>query len=120
MEWQRLYGTFNHSRVMPFGKFSATARVFIKKNVRYPVWTCRDPISLILGIRFTILGTQIGFLKRLKETLAAANGRTRVVRNQFRTEEHMTKIRELEISFTLTCHWTRGNLLLRGTVINRH
>jgi len=23
--------------------------VFFKKNVRYPVWTCRDPISLILG-----------------------------------------------------------------------
>jgi len=22
-----------------------------KKNVRYPVWTCRDPISLILGTR---------------------------------------------------------------------
>ena len=24
---------------------------FFKENVRYPVWTCRDPISLILGIR---------------------------------------------------------------------
>jgi len=24
---------------------------FFKENVRYPVWTCRDPISLILGPR---------------------------------------------------------------------
>jgi len=24
---------------------------FLNENVRYPVWTCRDPISLILGIR---------------------------------------------------------------------
>jgi len=24
---------------------------FFKENVRYPVWTCRDPISLILGTR---------------------------------------------------------------------
>jgi len=23
--------------------------VFLEENVRYPVWTCRDPISLILG-----------------------------------------------------------------------
>ena len=31
---------------------------FFKENVRYPVWTCRDPISLILGTRFSlILGT---------------------------------------------------------------
>jgi len=25
---------------------------FFKKNIRYPVWTCRDSISLILGSRF--------------------------------------------------------------------
>jgi len=24
---------------------------FFKENVRYPVWICRDPISLILGSR---------------------------------------------------------------------
>jgi len=24
---------------------------FFKENVRYPVWVCRDPISLILGTR---------------------------------------------------------------------
>jgi len=23
-----------------------------KENVRYAVWTCRDPVSLILGTRF--------------------------------------------------------------------
>jgi len=23
--------------------------VFFKENIKYPVWTCRDPISLILG-----------------------------------------------------------------------
>jgi len=28
------------------------ARVFFKDNVRYPIWICRDPISLILGTRF--------------------------------------------------------------------
>ena len=32
---------------------------FFKENVRYPVWACRDPISLILGTRFSlILGTR--------------------------------------------------------------
>jgi len=28
-----------------------SSAVFFKENVRYPVWTCRDPISLILGTR---------------------------------------------------------------------
>jgi len=44
---------------------------FFKENIKYPVWTCRDPISLILGTRlsmilgtwFSILGTRIGSLK---------------------------------------------------------
>jgi len=58
---------------------------FFKENVRYPVWTCRDPISLILrtrfflilgtrwsfslilGTQFSILGTWIGSLKHLKK-----------------------------------------------------
>jgi len=32
--------------------------VFFKENVRYPPWSYRDPISLILGTRFSrILGT---------------------------------------------------------------
>ena len=35
------------------------SRVFFKENVRNPVWICRDPISLILGTRFSlILGTR--------------------------------------------------------------
>jgi len=42
---------------------------FFKENVRYPVWTCRDPISLILWTRFSILRTRIGSLKRLKKSL---------------------------------------------------
>jgi len=60
-------------------------QVFFKENVRYPMWTCRDPISLIIGTWFSlilgtrwwfslivgtwfsILGTRIGFLKRLKK-----------------------------------------------------
>jgi len=29
-------------------------QVFFKENVRYPVWTCRDPISLILGTQFSV------------------------------------------------------------------
>jgi len=34
-------------------------QVFFKENVRYPVWTCQDPISLILETRFSlILGTR--------------------------------------------------------------
>jgi len=49
---------------------------FFKENVRYPVWTCRNPISvilvtrfsLILGIQFSILGARIGSLKHLKKT----------------------------------------------------
>jgi len=33
--------------------------VFFEENVRNSVWICRDPISLILGIRFSlILGTR--------------------------------------------------------------
>ena len=28
------------------------SRFFFKENVRHPVWTCRDPISLILGPDF--------------------------------------------------------------------
>jgi len=66
--------------------------VFFKENVRCPVWTCRDPIplilgtrfslilgirysilgtrfSLILGTRFSILGTPIGSLKDIKKKL---------------------------------------------------
>ena len=32
---------------------------FFKENVRYPVCTCRDPIYLILGARFSLtLGTR--------------------------------------------------------------
>jgi len=50
---------------------------FLKENVRYPVWMCRDPISLILGTRFSlilgtrfsILGTRIGSLKHVLKTL---------------------------------------------------
>jgi len=34
-----------------------------------PVWTCRDPIYLILGTRFSILGTRIGSLEHFKKTL---------------------------------------------------
>jgi len=28
---------------------------FLKENVRFLVWTCRDPISLILGTRFSLI-----------------------------------------------------------------
>jgi len=53
-----------------------SVQVFFKENVRYPVWICRDPISLILqnrfslilATRFEILGTRIGSLKHLKKT----------------------------------------------------
>jgi len=32
---------------------------FFKKNGRYSIWTCRDPISLIMGTRFSPnLGTR--------------------------------------------------------------
>ena len=44
------------------------SRFFSKGNVRYPVWTCRVPISLILGTRFSLNPTQIGFLKSLNKT----------------------------------------------------
>jgi len=50
-----------------------SSRVFLKENVRYAVWTCRDQVFLILGTRFSlipgtrfsILGTRIGSLKHL-------------------------------------------------------
>jgi len=41
-------------------------RLFFKENIRYPVWT---RFSLILGTRFSIVGTRIGSLKHLKKTL---------------------------------------------------
>ena len=61
--------------------------VFFKENVKYPIWACRDPISLILGTRFSLilgtrrwfslilgtrfsnLGTRIGSLNHLKKPL---------------------------------------------------
>jgi len=36
-----------------------TIQLFFKENIGYPVWTWTDPISLILGTRFSlILGTR--------------------------------------------------------------
>jgi len=35
----------------------------------------------------------------------SANGRIKVVRNQFSTEGHMSRIK-IEISFAPRCHWT--------------
>ena len=32
-----------------------SAQVFLKENVRHPVWTCRDPLSLIVGTRFSLI-----------------------------------------------------------------
>jgi len=57
-----------------FDKILYTYSVFFKENVRHPVWTCRDTISLIpgtrfsliLGTRFSILGTPFRSLKHLK------------------------------------------------------
>ena len=89
-------------------KFSIQ-QVFFKENIWYPVWTCRDPISLILGTRFSlilgtrwyffltlrtqfsILGTRIGSLKHLKKTwsvYAATKGNYRKVSCQ---GEHNTQ-----------------------------
>jgi len=49
-----------------------TYHVFLKENVRYPVWTCRDLISPILGDLIFIQGTRIGSLKRLNKSLDLA------------------------------------------------
>jgi len=47
-----------------------STRFFFKENVRNLIRIYRDPISLIVGTRFSlILGTQIGSLKHLKKTL---------------------------------------------------
>jgi len=48
---------------------NALSRAFARENVSYPVWTCGFPISLILGTRFSILGAEIGSLKRLNKAL---------------------------------------------------
>ena len=48
---------WNHQLI--FQSIGYLEQVFFKENVRYAEWTCRDPISLILGTRFSlILGTQ--------------------------------------------------------------
>jgi len=39
--------------------YSSHITDFFKGNIRYPVWTCRDPISLILGTKFSILGNPV-------------------------------------------------------------
>ena len=40
-------------------EFRCADASFFKENVRYPKWTCRDPISLIIATRFSlILGTR--------------------------------------------------------------
>ena len=43
------------------------SQFFFKENIRYPVWICKDPIFLILGTRFSILGTRIRSRKDLKK-----------------------------------------------------
>jgi len=50
-----------------FMKICIYSSFLFKENIKYPVWICRDPISLILGTRFSILGTRIGSLKHLKK-----------------------------------------------------
>jgi len=62
---------------------------FFKEKVRYPVCTCRDPISLILGTRFEILETQFGSLKHLKKTLVEESS---YVQQNFETQHHCTDI----------------------------
>jgi len=45
-------------RKMTFSKCSKMQmflQFFFKENVRYPIWTCTDPISLILGTRFSLI-----------------------------------------------------------------
>ena len=43
--------------------YKTFTQVIFKENVRCPIWTCRDPISLILGTWFSlILGTRWWFL----------------------------------------------------------
>jgi len=67
-------------RLDPFFNFASG---FFQGKCRYPIWTCRDPISPIVGTRFSlilvtqwwfslmlrtrfsILQTRIGFLKHL-------------------------------------------------------
>jgi len=80
--------TFQLTTINPSKKHSKKSKTgFFKENVRNPVWICRDPVSLILGIRFSlilgtwwwfslilgtrfeILGTRIGSKKRLKKNL---------------------------------------------------
>jgi len=51
-------------------KTKSSSRFFFKENVRYPIWIFRDPVCLslgtrwqfylILGTRFSILGTESG------------------------------------------------------------
>jgi len=73
--WQLLFLSSCNSSII-------LQQFFFKENVRYPVWTCRDPIylvlgtrfSLILGSRFYILGTRIWSLKHLKKPCATETG----------------------------------------------
>jgi len=75
-------------------------------SVANPKCTPCDRQMYHLGYMYPSLGTPaIG-----KYT---ANGKTWVVR-KFSAEEHMNKIRKLQISFAPRCQWTRGNLPARS------
>jgi len=63
----RAAATRNRSRGFAIRKHELLYQEFFKENVRYPVWPSRDPISLILWTRFSVLGTRIGSLKHLKK-----------------------------------------------------
>jgi len=86
LHWQQPWNCF-FVFILEACKILNNSQPFFKENVRYPVWIFRDPISLILGTRFSlilgtrwqlslilgtrfeILRTRIGRLKRLKKNL---------------------------------------------------
>ena len=109
-------------------KFSIQSGFFFKENVRYPIWTCRDPISLILGTRFSliletrwwfslilgtrfsILGTRIGFRKHRFSTCSVRSPRAPREKPR-RSARENSGLRELFVSnltndFNWTAIWT--------------
>ena len=68
-------GTFR-SPIQTECNFSVTYTRFFKENVRYPVWTCRDPIFSDSRDPIFNSRARIGSLKRLKKNLIITNSPT--------------------------------------------
>jgi len=106
-------------------KKQSYTKSFFKENVRCPVWTCRDPISpilgtrfsLILGTRFSILGTPIVSLKHLNKPCMFSLLEEARYQMRFSADAHLVKMRSDIFKSTLNrIMWLSGCSMPPSTV----